>query len=407
MKTVYTLFLVVFCLFASAQADKVSIQLKLTEQHTGSFDLTTIAFQGGYQTTYNVTEDVQKVLNNGTSGAQFFTYSSDNVACAINGYSPLVQTETVSAGVNLYHTANYAISINGSQNVDPTTLIFLIDSETGQTYNLSSGAYQFTADSGLYANRFSVRVSSPVTAYSIPANCSNQAGVVNVAIEGSTGWTKVVLVDSNGSIAGFTEPVAGPVSFGALGEGSYTVQLFNEESNVSLPVVVTGYSLVAGINVATTVVNANQPLLFAGMANKASYYTWNMGDGTTITGVANPEYAFLTPGVYEVTLRIANDFGCSDSATKTITVLEATGITKAEEGKTDVYTTGKILHVKMGKEPVQQTRLSVYNIIGQDVFNAGVEGIDNRFDLTLLEPGTYIVRIEQGRAIQTQKIYIR
>lgn len=406
MKTVYTIVFLAMGMFAGAQAGKVSIQLKLTDTQTGYFDVTSVAFQNGYQTTFQNSEDVAKVLNNGTSGIQFFTYTSDNTPTAVNGYNALAQTQTIQAGLNLYRNSTYSISVGSLQNIDPTTLVFLHDSETGQYINIQSTPYQFTADSGLNASRFSIRVSSPVGVYTVPADCNNTGGTVSVTIDANSGWKKLVLLDSVGSIAGYNDPIAGPVSFGALGEGNYTVQLFNTESSVNIPVAVQGSSVIAGIILDATTLNVNQPAIFKGMASKASYYTWNMGDGTQISGVANPEYAFLEAGVYEVTLRIANDFGCADTATKTVTVLEATGIANTTEVKPEIYAAGRQLHVKLGKQPMQDTRVNIYNIIGQGMFNTGVNGMDNSYDLTALQPGTYIVRLEQGRNIQTQKIYL-
>lgn len=406
MKTVYTIVLVALGLFAGAQAGKVSIQIKLTDTQTGYFDVATVAFQNGFQTTFQNSEDIAKVLNNGTSGIQFFTYTSDNTPTAVNGYNALEQTQIVNAGLNLYRNSTYTLSVAGMQNADPTTLIFLHDSETGQYISIHSTPYQFTADSGLNSTRFSIRVSSPVKVYTVPADCNNAAGTVSVTIDANSGWKKLVLLDSVGSIAGYNDPVAGPVSFGALSQGDYTVQLFNSESSVNIPVKVDGNSLKAEILVDAAAVSVNQPTVFKSIAGSAKYYTWDMGDGSTINGIANPEYAYAEAGVYEVTLRVANDYGCVDTATKTVTVIEATGVSTVTNGKTDIYAAGRQLHIKLDAEPKQTTRVNVYNLIGQDVFNAGINNMDNKYDLTALQPGTYLVRFEQGRAVQTQKIYL-
>ncbi len=48
-------------------------------------------------------------------------------------------------------------------------------------------------------------------------------------------------------------------------------------------------------------------------------YKWNFGDGTTAT-IANPSHTYTVPGTYVVQLITENEFNCSDTITKTITV---------------------------------------------------------------------------------------
>jgi PKD repeat protein len=50
-------------------------------------------------------------------------------------------------------------------------------------------------------------------------------------------------------------------------------------------------------------------------------YTWDLGDGTTGSGV-NVAHSYGVAGSYEVTLTVTDDGGLSDSATQTIQVEE-------------------------------------------------------------------------------------
>ncbi|HKR05483.1 MAG TPA: PKD domain-containing protein [Bacteroidia bacterium] len=49
-------------------------------------------------------------------------------------------------------------------------------------------------------------------------------------------------------------------------------------------------------------------------------WSWNFGDGTT-SNIQNPIHLYIAPGTYNVTLIIANSFGCIDTVTLPITIL--------------------------------------------------------------------------------------
>jgi PKD repeat protein len=42
-------------------------------------------------------------------------------------------------------------------------------------------------------------------------------------------------------------------------------------------------------------------------------YSWDFGDGTGISGLQNPQYAYSQPGTYTVTLIVSSGDGCNDT----------------------------------------------------------------------------------------------
>lgn len=55
--------------------------------------------------------------------------------------------------------------------------------------------------------------------------------------------------------------------------------------------------------------------------NFPTSYSWNFGDGSPVSTVQNPSHTFNTPGTYNVTLTVTNQWGSTTSNATTITVL--------------------------------------------------------------------------------------
>lgn len=60
---------------------------------------------------------------------------------------------------------------------------------------------------------------------------------------------------------------------------------------------------------------------FYNLSANATYYEWNFGDNSSlVVNVQNPVHTYSDTGVYNVSLLVKNDFGCSDTALKIIKV---------------------------------------------------------------------------------------
>ncbi|HSH65718.1 MAG TPA: PKD domain-containing protein, partial [Bacteroidia bacterium] len=64
------------------------------------------------------------------------------------------------------------------------------------------------------------------------------------------------------------------------------------------------------------------PTQFTDASTDAIQWEWNFGDGSPTDNSTSPLHVFPTSGSYDVTLKVTNSFGCSDSITKKISVLE-------------------------------------------------------------------------------------
>jgi gliding motility-associated-like protein len=114
-------------------------------------------------------------------------------------------------------------------------------------------------------------------------------------------------------------------------------------------------------------------------------YLWDFGDGTTST-VQNPSHAFPGTGTYTVKFTTFNAFGCTTTATKTITVFSAP-TAQITYGQTNFCTS--------------ETALKSIQLTGTDAYTGGTYSVDvpglsfntanGEFNPSTSTPGTYII----------------
>ena len=145
------------------------------------------------------------------------------------------------------------------------------------------------------------------------------------------------LVSNDGlAVVAESTPFVGEYIFQYLEGGNYQLQTSYEGTDVtSVAVDLTsdGLGSAMAIASATEVSIADAIIEFIGQADGASQYSWDFGDGTIVTDVANPVHAYAAPGVYTVTFTAVAG-GCSSSDSFTITVTEdATGMQSLNNNK--------------------------------------------------------------------------
>ncbi|MFM9945143.1 MAG: PKD domain-containing protein [Bacteroidia bacterium] len=105
-------------------------------------------------------------------------------------------------------------------------------------------------------------------------------------------------------------------------------------------------------------------------------YTWNFGDGS-VSGFANPLHSFATPGPKIVKMKVVSEFGCADSATKTLVLAEAPSAT---------FTTGPICNLSptsfnfTGTKPAGTLTSFLWDFAGEGISN--LENPNKLFSIT-------------------------
>jgi gliding motility-associated-like protein len=60
----------------------------------------------------------------------------------------------------------------------------------------------------------------------------------------------------------------------------------------------------------------NQPAFTSNLSVGGQTYTWNFGDGTADTVEYEPQHYYTKKGIYDISLKVENEFGCIDSLTQ-------------------------------------------------------------------------------------------
>ena len=149
---------------------------------------------------------------------------------------------------------------------------------------------------------------------------------------------------------------------------------------------------------ATTVSIADAIIQFNATATGASEYTWDFGDGTVLSGTANPVHPYTETGIYTVTLTITGG-GCSSVATSQITVTsDATSVADADgNGGVVIYpnpANEQFSVLVNSKEPVF---MELTDVTGKVVMaNSQLVGNVTKVNTTHLAAGAYMAVIKTG-----------
>ncbi|MFD2245631.1 S8 family serine peptidase [Pontibacter ruber] len=154
----------------------------------------------------------------------------------------------------------------------------------------------------------------------------------------------------------------------------------------------------------------NRAITFQTQGKNIREWLWSFGNGETTTE-PKPVYTYTEPGTYNVQLVIKDKYGCTNTTSQTIEVLQAapTAVNEPNEGSFQVYpnpTTG-LLTVSLpedGKAPV----MILTDMMGKTIQpvlrqHHQTEAI---YDLSALPEGVYTARITFDKASITRKIVL-
>jgi PKD repeat protein len=391
-----------------ASQNKAQVVVRIQAQTNGNIDQATLYFDQGINPVYVYQEDAQKVFSGVAGVPAIFSLSSDSVDCSINGYGSTSTTQEIALGYDVDADGMYDISTPVLDNVDPTSIIRLEDRTLGVFTDLRQGKYTaklFASDSA--TGRFFVHISRPVQVTKANAGCSNNNGLIAVTQDNSVAWTSCTLLDAFNNQVGTYNNASGQFDFSGLAEGDYYMVYAYGSYTTTQSFHITGDYVLANIVASKQSVQVGEMIDFTAVATNSNRFNWDFGDGTLITGVANPSINYYEAGDYVVTLFCNNDHGCSDAAQINITVTAATvsGISENNKNKTSVYATGKSVTVNFSGTPAD-AQMSIYNLIGQPVYSSALTSQTEVASLENQPNGYYLVSVKNEGVLSTKRVFL-
>jgi len=406
MKRISTLCALVFITLSLIAAPvKKQIKLQIANNLTTFTDETSIYLDYGVTTAYNYLEDSKKVFGGSPLLPQIFSYSSDTVACAINGFGQFSSSTIITLGVKVESAGTFTIIPTLLDNFDATSIIRLEDRLTGAFTDLRQGGYTFSLSGAtLLPDRFYIHVSFPAQITTFEAGCTNNDGVININQDTTITWGYCQLYDANNTLLASLTNVTGQYQFTGLAEGSYNVVFAYGTYTTPKQVVLAGNQITISISASPQTVVVGQTINFYSVAPNTTWYLWNFGDGSTITGIANPAFEYYAPGIYTVLLKCTNAYGCIAYASVTVTVSPSTGIAETEDTEGNAYAFGKT--AVFNTTSTSAVKYTITNLNGQIVANGQFSDSNYQVNLNNFPNGIYIATLTSPSFNISRKLFI-
>jgi hypothetical protein len=391
---------------AFASPDKKQVKIRIQAQ-TGNLDETTVYFDYGVVPDFKAQEDMQKSLNHLLGVPVIYSLSKDNQKLMNNGFSVLNKSEVVPLGVMVDSDGVYNISSNFIDKFDATSVIRLEDRANSVFTDLRTNIYQANILASEPAEgRFFLHVSYPVEFVPAPSGCDNNDGTILVETENTIQWTLCDLYDANNVQRGTYTNVNGTFDFTGLEEGDYYMVFVFNNYTTTKQFHINTHAISAEIDIAKVNAYTGEELNFHSITKNATHFEWDFGDGTQIIGIANPSLTYYTPGIYNVTLKCSNDYGCQKIANLAMDIDQVSGVSNVDEKFATVSSAGKTLTVNMNDELTRNANIKVYNLLGQSVYNQPVTSKISKVELNNEQAGYYLVSVSNGERSTTKRVYI-
>lgn len=405
--TTIILLIVLFNAVAFATQEKKTARIRLSGPG-GYLDETTIYFDLGITPAYGMTEDAPKAFGQMQYSPALYTITSDDTLVSTNGFSRFLQSEVVRVGVRTDTGGIYAFTAQLVSNFDSTTIIQLEDRQYGIFTNLRSDPYVLQMAGGLtFENRFYLHFSKAVEIGTVTAGCANNDGQVTLQQDNTITWSTITLSDSLGGVVNTQSNLNGPFSFTGLPEGVYEVNFtlgsYTTTKTINLP----GNYVTVDITAPTLSAVVNQQVVINTTSHNATSFDWKMGDGGQITGISNPDYSYYEPGTYRVTVTATNDAGCQYTDSVMVTVSAATAINETEQNTRKIWAYDNTVAIQLtGEDLNTDGEISIYNMLGQSVYNSSLVQPTTQVQLTEAATGYYIVNISNNGLATSKRVFI-
>ena len=230
------------------------------------------------------------------------------------------------------------------------------------------------------------------TVTSSASGCENNNGIINITNDDSLIWNCCKVYNSLSVLVAIDSNITGNFSFTGLPGGYYRVEFDYGLYEPIEYVEVETQNIVAGLNVASNHGTVGESMQFYTANSNANQFHWDFGDGSIIDGVANPVYAYLFPGTYNVTVNCSNDFGCIANADTVVYIDYATSVNKMDGGGVRIVSDGKNVII----ENAIFDYYSVCDISGREINAGKITTGETIIDFSNESSGIYVLSIKNS-----------
>ena len=408
MKKIYLVFYLLFIAFLSGFSSPLQKQVELLMQDSasGMSAVTSVLFTYGTSPNYFSSEDIALAPDT-TGNPQLYSYSLNNVACTFNSYGTLNNTVVLSLGATLVTAGTYTFSMQQFTNFDPASMVFLEDRQLNIFTDLRQSPYKVAlGQTGQISGRFYLHITYPPVATAGASGCSNNDGVINVVEDNSVIWNAVKVYDSLSVLVAIDTNISGSFSFTGLAGGNYRVEF---DYGLYAPiqyVQIQEHQLVTVLSIPTDHGTVGHNMQFYATNSNADQFQWDFGDGSTITGVANPVYAYYIPGTYTVVVNSSNVYGCTAHSDTTVYIDYATSVDEIDGNAVRIITDSKSVRIDIDNVVGGKYEFNVYSISGQVIKTGRISSSDMVLDFAAEATGVYIVSIKSTTSSLSKKVII-
>jgi len=406
MKTLFfTLLFISLASFAFATQSKKQVKLRIMSP-AGYVSETIIYFDLGVVPAFIANQDAPEVYSNIPGIPSIYSISSDNVYCSINGYSPLTTSAVIPLGIKTDTAGGYLFTASMLSNFDSTTIVQLEDRQQNIFTNLGNNFYiVHLTDTGIVNGRFFLHVSQAIQFSNVIAGCANDDGMLQISSDSSVLWSTTALYDSSNVLVSSLNNISGSYSFNHLSEGNYKLVLSYGGDYISTKAMhVNGNYIVAHIKLPVLSALVNQEINFYSLVHNATNYFWDFGDGSQIDGIANPTFAFLQPGVFNVVLTCTNAAGCQYSDSVSITVSSMNAVSNIADDSRNIWAHAKTITVVLNEEIKPGAEIIIYNLLGQLVYKASLTQLTTDITLNNAPNEYYMISLQNNNISLTKRV---
>ncbi len=403
---IFSLLVVTVSTVFSASPEK-RIEILLQDSASGSAAVTQIGFVAGTSPLFIAQEDIAFVLQSPDTTPQLYSFTQDNVACSSNAYGPFDNSTILRLGLAISDSGTFIFSRQLYSNFDPASMLILEDRQLNVFTDLRRSTYKVAINqTGEINSRFYLHITYPPALVTSPAGCLNNDGIIFITEDSSITWTACKVFDSAAIMIAIDTNVTGNFTFTGLPGGNYTVEFDYSVYTPQQNVLVGQHQLVAGLNVSNNHDFVLQDIQFYTAASNATRFAWDFGDGSVITGIANPTYFYIFPGVYTARVNCSNDFGCTVESDTLMYIEIGTSVNSIDGNIVKIFTDKSSIRIEMDNISGADYNYSIYDLQGQALKTGPVPAGNLLVDMSNNAAGVYVVAIRSSSASLAQKVVI-